>query len=100
MTTADLDQGTKAVTAAGTAERLTSANLVRSVELHARKNRTTANTGNIYVGVEGGSGLQYRVVEPGESFTISAGEDEVFDLSGIWIDAATSADAVTWTALK
>lgn len=102
MNPVDLDQGVTAVTSAGTAVRLSdTSNVVRSLEIHARKNTTTANTGNVYVGVEGGSGKQYRVLTPGDPLSLSVqGEDEGIDLQGIWIDAATSGDAVTWTAIR
>jgi len=98
---ANLSQGTKAVAAAGTAVQLTATTtLVRSVEIHARKNKTTANTGDVYVGFAGGSGNQNRVLAPGDPFTITAIDEEMIDLSQIWIDAANNGDAVTWSAVK
>jgi hypothetical protein len=96
-----LSQGTKAVAAAGTPEALVGAStLVSSVEIHARKNTTTANTGNIYVGFTAGAGNQKRVLAPGEVFPITAQPGKKVDLASIYIDAATNADAVTWSALS
>jgi len=96
-----LSQGTKAVASAGTPEPLVGTpTYVSSLEIHARKNPTTANTDNIYVGFASGAGNQKRVLAPGESFPITAPPGKKIDLAGIYIDAATSDDAVTWSALS
>jgi hypothetical protein len=92
-------QGRKAVAAAGTPELLVgSLTLVESVEIQARKNVTTANTGNIYLGFSSSAGSNYRVLEPGDVFTWTAPPGKKLDLHLIYVDAATSADAVTYTA--
>ena len=99
-TAATLTQGAKAVAAAGTPERLVATStLVESVELHARKSPTVANTGNIYVGISATAGQNLRALIPGESFTIVAPPGKMIDTRNIFLDAATSADAVTWTAV-
>lgn len=96
-----IKQGRTAVTAAGTPQRLSTVEiLVDSVELHARKNVTTANTGAVYVGVSKNAGENYRVLLAGETFTMTANPGRKLNLQNIFIDAATTADAVTWTSLS
>lgn len=96
---ATFSQGTKAVATAGTPVRLVaSVTLVESVEIHARKNTTTANTGAIYLGFSSTGGSNYRVLLAGETFSITAPAGKKLDLHLIYLDAATSADAVTYTA--
>ena len=93
-------QGSKVVATAGTPVALVDTPTpVRSVEIHARKNKTTANAGNVYVGFNRGAGAQLRVIEPGEPFAIAAPDGKKFDLAGIFVDAATSGDAVTFSAV-
>lgn len=101
-TAATNTQNVKAVTTAGTPVVLTGtgATLVQSFEIHARKNTTTANTGNIYVGFSASGGSNYRVLSPGDSWGEVAPPGKKLDMHLIYIDAATSADAVTWTALN
>jgi hypothetical protein len=100
-TAATLTQGTKAVTAAGTPERLIgSTTKVESVEIFARKAPGTANTGAIYIGISASGGANYRVLAPDESFSISAPAGKKIDLNTIYIDAANSADAVAYTAVN
>lgn len=99
-TAATMAQGTKAVAAAGTPERLVgSTTKVESVEIFARKNPTTANTGNIYVGFSASGGSNLRVLEPGEGFGLSAPLGKKIDLNLIYIDSATSSDAVQFTSI-
>lgn len=101
-TAATFTQGVKAVVSAGTPLVLTgsAATLVDSVEIHARKNTTTANTGAIYIGFSASAGSNYRVLLPGESMSITAPMGKKIDLHLIFVDAATTADAVAWTALN
>lgn len=88
----------KAVATAGTPVQLvTASTLVETVEIHARKDKTTANTGNIYVGFVSGAGNQLRVLVPGESWKWTAAAGKKIQLNSIWIDAATNADAVVFT---
>jgi hypothetical protein len=92
-------QGRKAVTAAGTPEALVgSLSLVESVHIQARKNVTTANTGNIYLGFSSSAGSNYLVLAPGDEWSWTAPPGKKLDLHLIYVDAATSADAVTYTA--
>jgi phosphoheptose isomerase len=94
-------QVTKAIAAAGTPERLTaSSTIVESAEIYARKDPATANTGNVFIGFSSTGGQNYRVLEPGDSFTISSDEANDLDLSLIYVDAANNDDAVVVTALK
>lgn len=100
-TAATIANGSKAVTTAGTPVRLVAVStLVESVEIHARKNPTTANTGAIYIGLSGTGGQNFRVLAPGESFTISAPAGKKIDLNTIFVDSATSADAVAYTSVN
>lgn len=92
-------QGTKAVAAAGTPVKLVSTStLVESVEIYARKAPATANTGNVYIGFSSTGGQNYRVLAPEGSWALSSVAGKKIDLSTIYVDAATNADAVAWTA--
>lgn len=94
-------QGRKAVAAAGTPETLVAADtFVEHVEIHARKNPTTANAGAVYVGVSSAAGSNYRVLLAGEYFMLYSSHGKKINLKDIWVDAATNADAVTYTALN
>lgn len=94
-------QGSKAVTSAGTPVTLVAVQtLVDCVEIHARKSKTTANTGNIYIGWSSSAASNVRVLAPGDSVSFSAPAGKKIDLQTIYIDAATSADAVTYTTLN
>lgn len=94
-------QAVRTVTTAGTPVRLVaSSTLVDSVEIFAMKNVTTANTGNIYVGFNSTGGQNFRVLTPGSSLSMKAPPGKKLDLTLIWIDAATSADAVVYTLLN
>lgn len=94
-------QGVKAVAAAGTPVKLVATTtLVDSVTIQAQKNVTTANTGNIYVGFSSTGGQNYIVLAPGQSTSIQAPAGKKVDLSLIYIDAATNADAVAYTSLN
>jgi hypothetical protein len=88
----------KAVAAAGTPEQLTATRTqCQSLVIQARKNTTTANAGNVYIGFTSAASSQKLVLQPGESVSITAGTGKAIDLSGIYIDAATNADAVCVT---
>jgi hypothetical protein len=100
-TAATATQGVKAVGSAGTPERLVaSSTLVESVEIFARKGKTTANTGNIYVGFSSSAASNTRVLEPGETWQLTAPAGKKIDLNLIYVDAATTADAVTYTSVN
>lgn len=94
-------QAVKAVTTAGTPVALAATStLVETVEIIAMKNRTTANTGNIYIGFTAGVGTQLRVMIPGEVWQLTAPPGKKLDLAGVYIDAVTSADAVIYSSLN
>lgn len=98
---ASMRQGTQAIAAAGTAERLVdTSTLVDSVEIHARKNRTTANTGAVYIGFTNASGGQLRVLLAGEKVEYRAPAGKKIDLMDIWVDAATNDDGVVYVAFN
>jgi len=61
--------------------------------LTARKNKTTANTGDVYVG---NREVQSQVLSPGQSLSFEVHPGEKLDLSQIYIDAATNGDGVSW----
>lgn len=71
------------------------------VIIHAKKDATTANTGQIKIGTRVGSsgvsgtasGAQPIVLEPDDSYVFEGGTD-YFDLYDIMIDAASSGDGV------
>lgn len=99
-TVATTAQGTKAVTSAGTPERMVaSTTKVESVVIQALKGVATANTGNIYVGFSASGGSNLMVLTPGQSVTFQAPAGKKVDLTNIYIDSATSADAVQYTSI-
>ena len=64
----------KAVAAAGTPVQLTATRTqCQSLVIQARKNVTTANTGNVYIGFVATVSTQKLVLQPGESVSITAG---------------------------
>ncbi len=65
-----------------------------SILITARKDKTTANTGNIYVG---GRLAQSEVLEPGDRFVLDVGETEEISLNDLFIDAATNGDGAAVT---
>ncbi len=75
-------------------------NAVGSVEIHARKSVSSANTGNIFVGFSATPGANLRVIKPDASFTIDAPDGKRIDLRSIFIDAAEDGDGATWTAMS
>lgn len=88
----------KVVATAGTPVLLESSqHLVESLEVHARKTATTANTGNVVIGFSSTGGQNYRVLQPGESYTFGPVAGKKWDTHTIYVDAATNADAVVVT---
>jgi hypothetical protein len=57
----------------------------------ARKDKTTANTGNVYFG---GRSTQNEVLEPGERISLEVGPGEEINLSEVFVDAANNGDGV------
>lgn len=64
-----------------------------TVLLTARKNKTTANTGEVYIG---NKAAQSQVLAAGQSLAIEVRAGEELSLSDIFIDAATSGDGVSY----
>lgn len=95
----------KNVTAAGTPEPLvaTTATDLRKimgparVRITARKNKTTANTGAVYIG---GRNAQSEVLLAQERWEFSVKKEQTLDLHEIFIDAATNGDGVSVTILQ
>ena len=100
-TAATITQGTKAVTTAGTPVLLVaSQTLVENVVIQAFKTPSTANTGNVYIGISASGGSNRIVLAPGQSVSFDAPAGKKLDLNTIYVDAATSADAVQYTAIN
>lgn len=99
-TTAEtIAQARTTVTTAGTPVKLVAiSTLVDQVEIFAMKSVTVANTGNIYVGISSSGGSNLMVLSPGQTWSHKAPSGKKIDLSLIYIDAATSADAVVYTS--
>jgi len=93
------------VTAAGTPEKIKEApefqqNKVISVTIRAH----TANAGNVYLGF--GNEITFAtdgfLLAPGETITLDVHDflDGYLDLAKIWIDAANSADGISYIAFE
>lgn len=61
--------------------------------LTARQNKTTANTGDVYVG---NRNAQNQVLSAGQSLSLEVYPGEELRLCDIFIDAANSGDGVSW----
>jgi hypothetical protein len=86
--------GQKTITAAGTAERLSTGQVVNcSVMVKA----LPANTGNIYVGNVSGdvASTNGMILEPGDVVIFN----HIGDLREIWIDSAVNSEGVAWLLL-
>ncbi|MEP6672354.1 MAG: hypothetical protein ABJF10_24530 [Chthoniobacter sp.] len=70
---------------------------VATVLLTARKNKTTANTGDVYIG---NKGAQSQVLSPGQSLAIDVRAGEELSLPDIFLDAATNGDGVIYLIKK
>jgi len=93
------------VTAAGTPEKLKEApqwqtSKVISVTIRAH----TANAGNVYLGFSNAITFATDgfLLAPGETITLDVHDflDGYIDLSQIWIDAANSADGISYVAFE
>lgn len=94
-------QATKTVAATGTPERLAAAStLVDSVLLEGKLSRTTNNTGIVYLGFSGTNDSQLLAISPGGQLSLSAPTGKKLDLNLIYVDVATAADGVTYTAFS
>lgn len=86
--------GQKTITAAGTAERLSTGQVVNgSVMVKA----LPANTGNVYVGNVSGdvASTNGMILEPGDVVIFN----HIGDLREIWIDSAVNSEGVAWLLL-
>ena len=88
-------QAYKTVAASGTPEALGSG-LVESVTITGQKNRTTANTGSVWIGFSSVNDTQLRLLVPGDSISYTAPDGKKIDLSGIFVDVATNGDGVLY----
>lgn len=94
-------QATKTVTASGTPEALAaSTTLCESVILEAKKARGTDNTGNVWIGVTTANDTQLLMLAPGQALELSAPAGKKIDLALIYVDVATNADGITYTAFN
>lgn len=93
---AEIRDGSKTVTTAGTAEALSSSSVkVVWVTIQAKLD----NTGYIYVGASTVSSTRGIVLQAGDSFTFQTVERRyTYDLSKIYIDASVSGEGVVWVA--
>ena len=101
--TADLAQGAKTVVDHTIAYSIADVTTkVNTVEIWARKNKTTDNTGNVYIGFDasGSPSACLRALQPGETWVLSAPPGKVIDLTGIWVAADNDGDAVLFTRLN
>lgn len=67
--------------------------MASSVRLIASRGRA-ANTGTVFLGHLADNDTQKYPLAPGAEIEIESGEDEVLDLSQIYVDAATLTDGV------
>lgn len=100
-TAATVTQATKTVAASGTPERLAAATtLVESVLLEGKNARGTNNTGSVFVGPSSTNDAQLLEIAPGESIELKAPAGKKIDLNLLYIDVATNADGITYTAVN
>jgi hypothetical protein len=93
---AKMTNGTKAVAAAGTRERLVALaqNIsVKAVTLVAKQ----GNTGPVYAGNDTVANNNTPPLNPGDAVSISA--DEPFNLSDLYLDVSVSGEGVDYCAL-
>ena len=99
--------GVRAVTAAGTPERINEeANKLRSQVISIVIRANTGNAGLIYVGFDPASataGAAAYALSPGETsppIDVSQFADAYVDLQNVWLDAETSGDGVSFIAIE
>jgi hypothetical protein len=63
-----------------------------SILITARQNKTTANTGDIYLGDRA---AQNQVLEAGQALAIELDDNEKLDLANLRLDAANNGDGVS-----
>lgn len=100
-TAATWTQATKTVAASGTPEVLAAATtLCDTVILEGKKTRTANNTGNVFIATSAGNDTQLLMIGPGERLVLTAPFGKKIDLNLIYVDVATNADGITYTALN
>lgn len=94
-----LSAGSKAVAVPATPERVSATDiLVSKVLFQARKNKTTANTGAVYLGFSATAANNHYVLAAGAEREFVAPPGTKLNLKDFYVDAATAADAVNWIA--
>lgn len=98
--------GQRAVTAAGTPEKIKEAfeqerNKVIAIRIRAK----TGNAGDVYItngNQRAAASTAGEILAPGELWTFDIHDflDAYLDLSRVWIDAANNGDAVSYTAVE
>lgn len=105
-TRANIKEGSKTVAATGTPEAIKAISAsnsdcqFESVELTARISRSTANTGNIWIGGTSTNSSQLRQLIPGERLVLSAPAGKKIDLRYVYVDVETNGDGVLWIGLN
>ena len=98
--------GQRAVTAAGTAEKIKEAPEWQQAHVIAIRIRAaTGNAGNIFI--RNGEDVSAcsttgDIIAPGEVYVLDVSKwfDAYLDLSKIWIDAAVNGDSISYTAFE
>lgn len=94
----------RAVTAAGTPEQIYEGAPLEVVIINIRAKK--GNAGDIYIAMEkdrANASTEGDILAPGESIEYNVRElgiDCFLDLAEIWIDAANSGDAISFSAFK
>ena len=90
--------GSKVPASIATPEALSAVPLVcSSVVISAGRGRAV-NTGTVYLGSSDANDSQFFPLAPGASVQLFAGDDEMLDLSTIFVDSATATDGVQFIA--
>lgn len=95
VTATTLTQAYKTVASTSVPEAV-GTGLVESLTLTAQKSRTTANTGNVWIGFSATNDTQLRLLTPGDSVTYVAVDGKKINLAAIFIDVATNGDGVLY----
>lgn len=90
----DIDPGDMGAQVNVTQQGVNDSELARHIRITARKNPTTANTGDVYIGVSQNGGDNHIVLADKETFEISGDRKDLIDLNELHVDAANNDDAV------
>jgi hypothetical protein len=98
-TAATITQSQFSPAAAGVAQAIAGVStLVEAVEILPRRNSTTPNTGNIFIGP---AGSQLRIIAPGDAaYILTAPPGKKVDISTVFVLNATAGDGIIWTAIN